>query len=331
MQEDSPTSNRYSPPSLFTTCPRYSSLNLLLKRSQQLLEDSGGQVCRVQEDNPTSPVAFRSWEDICQSKDNGGLGIRDLHTVNKSLIIRNAYDIATNKNPLLTAVLKSKYFHTSSFWTANRYGPKSIFWSSILQVKKDLTDNATYQLHAGNASIWSTPWCPVWDTIHDHLLLPVTTMPLPAIASHLWVPNSQTWNVPLLTNTFDNAAVQAIASVRPVPSNQQDILRWTPTKNGICTTKAIYRHLATQNTIQLPQQGSRSILPQANQILTRAWKTKQLPPIIKAFTWRIIRRALSTAERAARFSNHIDDHCATCGAMEDDAHLFFQCQLPRVV
>jgi hypothetical protein len=69
----------------------------------------------------------------------------------------------------------------------------------------------------------------------------------------------------------------------------------------------------------------------ANQILTRAWKTKQLPPIIKAFTWRIIRRALSTAERAARFSNHIDDHCATCGAMEDDAHLFFQCQLPRVV
>jgi hypothetical protein len=232
----------------------------LLKRSQQLLEDSGGQVCRVQEDNPTSPVAFRSWEDICQSKDNGGLGIRDLHTVNKSLIIRNAYDIATNKNPLLTAVLKSKYFHTSSFWTANRYGPKSIFWSSILQVKKDLIDNATYQLHAGNASIWSTPWCPVWDTIHDHLLLPVTTMPLPAIASHLWVPNSQTWNVPLLTNTFDNAAVQAIASVRPVPSNQQDILSWTPTKNGICTTKAIYRHLATQNTIQLPQQDSRSIL-----------------------------------------------------------------------
>jgi hypothetical protein len=156
-------------------------------------------------------------------------------------------------------------------------------------------------------------------------------MPLPAIASHLWVPNSQTWNVPLLTNTFDNAAVQAIASVRPVPSNQQDILSWTPTKNGICTTKAIYRHLATQNTIQLPQQDSRSILPQANQILMWAWKTKQLPPIIKAFTWRIIRQALSTAERAARFSNHIDDHCATCGAMEDDAHLFFQCQLPRVV
>jgi hypothetical protein len=36
----------------------------------------------VQEDGVTSPIAYRSWEDICQSKENGGLGIRDLKTVN---------------------------------------------------------------------------------------------------------------------------------------------------------------------------------------------------------------------------------------------------------
>jgi hypothetical protein len=69
----------------------------------------------VQEDNPTSPIAFRSWDDICQSKENGGLGIRDLYTVNRSLIIHAAYNIATNKNPLLTSVLKTKYFHNLSF------------------------------------------------------------------------------------------------------------------------------------------------------------------------------------------------------------------------
>jgi hypothetical protein len=46
----------------------------------------------VQEDNPTSPIAFRSGDDICQSKENGGLGIRDLYTVNRSLIIHAAYD-----------------------------------------------------------------------------------------------------------------------------------------------------------------------------------------------------------------------------------------------
>jgi hypothetical protein len=62
----------------------------------------------VQEDNPSSPIAFRSWEDICQTKENGGLGIRDLYIVNRSLIVHAAFNIANNKNPLLTAVLKSK-------------------------------------------------------------------------------------------------------------------------------------------------------------------------------------------------------------------------------
>jgi hypothetical protein len=69
----------------------------------------------VQEDNPTTPISYRSWDDICQSKENGGLGIRDLETVNKSLIIHAAYNIADNKNPFLTAVLKAKYFPNSFF------------------------------------------------------------------------------------------------------------------------------------------------------------------------------------------------------------------------
>jgi hypothetical protein len=53
--------------------------------------------------------------------------------------------------------------------------------------------------------------------------------------------------------------------------------------------------------------------------------------LIKTFTWRLIRRALAIGERAARYSSHIDQFYSICGATEDDAHLFFHCQLPRVV
>jgi len=69
----------------------------------------------IQEDNPTNPIPFRSWDDICQTKDDGGLGIRDLEIVNRSLIIQAAYNIATEKSSILTAVLKSKYFTNKSF------------------------------------------------------------------------------------------------------------------------------------------------------------------------------------------------------------------------
>lgn len=150
---------------------------------------------------------------------------------------------------MLTSVLKAKYFPNSSFWTTPNPSTRSIFWSSIMQVKIHLHNNTTIQLHAGSTSIWSAPWCPSWDNIHDHLLLPVNQLPLPATVSQLWLPGSR----------------------------------------------------------------------------------KELPPLIKTFTWRLIRRAIATGARIATYSTHIDEFCSVCGAVEDDAHLFFHCQLPRAV
>jgi len=285
----------------------------------------------IQEENHTNPIPYRSWEDICQSKDNGGLGIRDLETINRSLIIQAAYNIAIEKNPMLTVVLKAKYFHNKSFWTANTNGPRSIFWSSIMQVREELTNNVTYQIQAGNSSIWSTPWIPSWDSIHDHLRLPVSVLPLPAKVSDLWLTNTQQWNTNLITEVFDDDTMQEIQEILPVPTDQKDVLRWTPATNGNCSTKNIYRYLAQQQVIQLPSQGSRSINQHASHILRSAWKMKDLPPLIKTFTWRLIRRALATAQRVSRYSSNIEPNCAYCGMIENDVHLFFHCELPTAV
>ena len=97
----------------------------------------------VQEDYDTSPIAYRSWEDICKPKEEGGLGIRDLKTVNKSLIIQSVWNVATQKNHFLSAILKAKYHPQSSFWTAPDNKSKSIYWSSVLQVRHHLSSNAT--------------------------------------------------------------------------------------------------------------------------------------------------------------------------------------------
>jgi hypothetical protein len=82
---------------------------------------------------------------------------------------------------------RPKYYPNSSFWTSPTSGPKSIFWSSVLQVQHHLSENSILQIHAGNSSIWSSPWMTSWSTIHDHILLPVTNTPLPAKNSDLWL------------------------------------------------------------------------------------------------------------------------------------------------
>jgi hypothetical protein len=164
----------------------------------------------VQEDNHTSPIAYRSWDDMCKSTKDGGLGIRDMQLINKSLMIQSAWNVATNKNPFLSSILKAKYYLNKTFWTAPTARPRSIYWSSVLRVKHHLHSNATLQIHAGNFSIWSSPWANIWNDIHDHLLLPVTNSPLPSTISDLWLQETKQWNQQLLSTTFTPEAVQAI-------------------------------------------------------------------------------------------------------------------------
>ena len=66
-------------------------------------------------------------------------------------------------------------------------------------------------------------------------------------------------------------------------------------------------------------------------ILMHAWKNANLPPRVKTFAWRLIRRALASGSRASRLSSHIKKECSQCGLPETDVHLFFHCQFARAV
>jgi hypothetical protein len=52
-------------------------------------------------------------------------------------------------------------------------------------------------------------------------------------------------------------------------------------------------------------------------------ESKTHSPFLKTFAWRLIRRALAYAERAAIYSTHIENSCSVCGIIETDVHLFF--------
>jgi hypothetical protein len=115
-----------------------------------------------------------------------------------------------------------------------------------MQVKKALITNVTYQIHAGNSSIWSTPWLPIWESIHLYLLQPVTVTPLPETVSDLWLLHSQKWNFNLLNDIFDTQ----VTNLQTVPKQSQDVLRWMPAKKVIVLQKYLYSSCRTkQNSI----------------------------------------------------------------------------------
>ena len=84
--------------------------------------------------NNSKPLCLRAWHDICTPIHEGGLGIRDLHVVNLSLIAMSIWRVLKEPDSLVARVLRAKYFPCNSIWRANKSLPKSAFWSSILHV-----------------------------------------------------------------------------------------------------------------------------------------------------------------------------------------------------
>ncbi|KAG2574598.1 hypothetical protein PVAP13_7KG344340, partial [Panicum virgatum] len=211
-----------------------------------------------QEEGSSTPFHFRAWDDICQPKSMGGLGIKDLYNVNKSLLLKTAWNIVTEKDPNLTAILKGKYFHKSSFWTAPSSTPKSLFWASILKIRETLTNNCSYQILRGNTTIWNQPWVQCWTNMHNLLSTEQPATALPNSISDLWLPNTKTWDYDKIKNLFGDQAATSIANLTILNQDGPDILCWKPSTSGKCTARDAYNYLTATTHNQLPQTGSRS-------------------------------------------------------------------------
>ncbi|WVZ83725.1 hypothetical protein U9M48_030845, partial [Paspalum notatum var. saurae] len=114
-----------------------------------------------QSEGENKTICFRTWEDICQPKYLGGLGIKSISTVNKSLVTHAAWMIAAQREPFLSKVLKAKYHPHTSFWKAPSSGVRSVFWSSIQSVRQYINESCIYQIYEGSVNIWNEPWCPI--------------------------------------------------------------------------------------------------------------------------------------------------------------------------
>ncbi|WVZ51996.1 hypothetical protein U9M48_003092, partial [Paspalum notatum var. saurae] len=138
--------------SVLASIPIYYMTNVLLPKD--LLEKITAIIRNFwwkgpQVEGTTKSICFRAWEGICQPKQLGGLGIKNIATVNKSLVTHSAWLVAAQKDSFLFKVLKSKYHPHISFWNAPLTGSRSVFWFSVHIVKHYIQDNSFYQIHEG--------------------------------------------------------------------------------------------------------------------------------------------------------------------------------------
>lgn len=191
-----------------------------------------------------------------------------------------------------------------------------------------LKEHAFYQLTQGNISLWSMPWCNLWNSIHDYLIPQQPGFVYPSLVRDLWLPGQKRWNRDLIFSLFQEPLASHIVILYIIDDETKDLLCWALSPNGICSSKSAYK-LCLQEIYAHPRTAPVDVSPDLKNFLKTIWKQKNLLPRVQTFAWRLLSRALPTGMRVRSFSIHISQNYCGCAQPEDDIHLFFLCDFAR--
>lgn len=208
---------------------------------------------------------------LCQPKDQGGIGILDLNTMNRALLSKWLYKLLTSDG-MWQQLLRNKYIGSKSLAQVDWKIGDSHFWSCLMKVKPDFLRFGTFLVKDGSqVRFWEDNWLdgvPLKDQYH--FLYNVTRPKSITIAEAMSsFPPNFFWRRQLYgSNLVD--WISLLSHIEGLElSHEHDTFYWNLTPNGKFSVKSYYTALKFSTT------------PNVNRDM---WKMKA-PLKIKLFLW----------------------------------------------
>ncbi|KAG7551546.1 Reverse transcriptase zinc-binding domain [Arabidopsis thaliana x Arabidopsis arenosa] len=266
-----------------------------------------------------------SWEKICKSKAQGGLGFRDIGRFNQALLAKQAWRLLDVPNSLLARVFKARYFPQKTFLEATAGYRPSYAWRSIIFGKELLERGLMKAIGNGQTTnIWIDKW--IFDGIPRRPMNKESLMDISLKVSSLITVHGD-WNSQLLNEFFPPCDVIKIRSFPPEPS-LEDRYIWAYTKDGQYSVKSGNWLLNKAGSLQeIITDDTRAL----NKIKDRIWLLKTAPKI-QMFIWRALSGALAVADCMRSHGLLINPVCQICQSQEETiSHVLFGCTLAASV
>ncbi|XP_060972464.1 uncharacterized mitochondrial protein AtMg00310-like [Cannabis sativa] len=194
--------------------PSYAmSVFLLTQDICSSLEDMMAKFWWKSQSNSSSRgVSWISWKKLCQHKDVGGLGFRDLRDYNLSFLGKQGWRLLTMEDTIVARIYKARYFPHVSFLNAELGQNPSFIWRSIWATQDLVKQGARRVIANGTAvSILHDPWLP-----NDSNPFVLSTNPglVDQYVSSLMITGERSWDVELLNDMFEERDVNLIRSIQ---------------------------------------------------------------------------------------------------------------------
>ena len=196
-------------------------------------------------------IHWVKWTTLRQTKDEGGMGFKDLANFNDALLAKQAWRLLHNKNSLFSRFFKPRFFLDCSILEATDSTSGSHAWQSILKGRDVLLQGARWRVGSGESiSVWNDAWLP--STNHPKILSQVVPRFEDAKVSDLINPISRRWEVDLIRGLFLPEEVELILSIPLSHRPTEDKVIWPYNSSGAYSVKSGTKFLAKENNIPSP-------------------------------------------------------------------------------
>lgn len=106
-------------------------------------------------------IPWLNWCQLCKSKNEGGLGFRDLYAFNLALLVTQAWRFLQQPESLAFRVFQACYFPNDDFLCARIKTNSSHVWRSIVEARNVIFKGCRWQVgDRSSIKIWRDNWLP---------------------------------------------------------------------------------------------------------------------------------------------------------------------------
>ncbi|KAA3455702.1 reverse transcriptase [Gossypium australe] len=233
-------------------------------------------------------IHWCQWRFLCRSKEEGGLGFRNMAQFNISILAKQGWRLLTLPNSLVARVLKAKYFPENSFLQSRLGNSGSYIWRSIWVY-------------------WRRDWCERFVNLQYDKV------------AELISNNVREWNKDLVTNTFPEDVADLILRIPLSIEPHDDFLAWSGEPLGVFSVRSSYKLLQNWDPTAY------ALHDNYRDFYRKLWRV-EIPTKIKIFTWKISWNYIASKVNlhARRLGNN--NVCPQCCRGEETLnHLFREC------
>ena len=186
-------------------------------------------------------IHWKNWEVMCQPKDKGGLGFKDLVKFNEAMRAKQVWRLLHDQSSLFFQVFKAKYFPHGTVLDAKK-SSGSYVWQSILKARSVIEAGIMWRVRDGS-TIWVywDKWLP--GNFPSKICSPQRIAPGDVRVAELIDQDTKQWDGAKIDHLFLPFEAAKIKSIPLCTTNQADCIVWPRCRDGAYSVKSGYQLL----------------------------------------------------------------------------------------